>query len=391
MVIPSFTFAKMPKIYFGPGKANELPKLVHEIGNRVLIISGASSLKSSGKWDVLVSSVKDASIHYFDFPIKGEPSPDSVDRAVSEFNAKNIDVVLAIGGGSVIDGGKAISAMLPHHDSISDYLEDVGTKEHDGSKVPFIAVPTTSGTGSEATKNAVLSRVGPDGFKKSLRHDNLVPDIAIIDPELIVTCPKDITAACGMDAFSQLLESYVSTKASPITDALALSGLKSTKDNLILACGEGSDNVHVRAAMAYAALMSGITLANAGLGIIHGMASPIGGYFNIPHGVVCGTLLGAATKVNIEGLRKSSDMESLKKYAEVGAILTGCDKKDLDLCCNLLIEKLDEWTETLRLPPLSQYGIRESHLDKIIEDAGNKQNPVQLSRSEMRDLLLMRM
>jgi len=391
VVALSFTFSKIPRIHFGQGKLNDLPGILREFGNKALIITGASSLKSSGRWDVLVKALNQNNITHFDFTVTGEPSPDIVDGAVSRLRDKDIDVVASIGGGSVIDAGKAISAMLPHQGSVLDFLEAVGTKLHSGEKVPFVAVPTTSGTGSEATKNAVLSRVGPDGFKRSLRHDNFVSDVALIDPELMLSCPPDITAACGMDAFCQLLESYVSTKSNPMTDALALSGLKLAKDNLVLACGSAAGDVSVRAPMAYASLISGITLANAGLGIVHGLASPIGGYFDIPHGVVCGTLIGAATRVNIYALKNSNDKSSLKKYADIGALLTGCQTNDIELCCNLLIEKIEDWVEQLKLPYLSKYGIAESHLDQIIQSTGQKENPVELIESEIRKILLARM
>ena len=192
---------------------------------------------------------------------------------------RGIDVVLSTGGGSVIDAGKAVSAMLRVEGSVAEYLEDVGTRKHPGTKVPFVAVPTTAGTGCEATRNAVLSRVGPDGFKKSLRHDNFLPDAAVVDPVLTLSCPPDITAACGLDALTQLLESFVSTKASVLTDVLALSGLEHIGNSLVPACTNSGQDIDMRANLSYAALMSGITLTSAGLGTVHGFASSIGGLF----------------------------------------------------------------------------------------------------------------
>jgi alcohol dehydrogenase len=241
----------------------------------------------------------------------------------------------------------------------------------------------------------VLSRVGPQGFKKSIRHDRFVPDVAVIDPELMLSCPPELSVACGMDAFTQLLESYVSTEASPFTDALACSGLSFLKDSLVPVCTTGPEDIEKRAAMAYASLMSGITLANAGLGVVHGLASPIGGLFSIPHGVVCGTLVGAEIRVNIEKLRgrDQENRPALKKYAAIGALLSGRPfrEEEIHSCCDLLIEKIDEWTETLAIPRLGQYGIRASDLDRIAQSAGNKNNPVALSEEEIRILLSMRL
>ena len=397
-----FEFARTPKIYFGAGKFNDLDKIISKTGKTVLIVTGTYSFKSSGKFDAITKSLQNKSVKYFHFSVKGEPSPDLIDNAVTEFKNKGIDVVLAVGGGSVMDTGKAISAMLPQNESVLNYLEGVGNGiEHNGVKIPFIAVPTTAGTGSEATKNAVLSKVGPDGFKKSLRHDNFVPDIAVIDPELMLSCPSTITAACGMDAFTQLLESYTSSKSTPLTDTLAHNGLIFLKDNLVSACTTGSNDVEVRAGMAYASLISGITLANAGLGIVHGLASAIGGFFNIPHGVICGTLIGPATKANIEKLKNYSNNNTLEKYANVGALLSIKDRnqlqmpfirynKDVDYYCNLLVKKIDEWTEKLKIPYLSDYGIKLSDIDKIICQTGNKNNPIKLGIDEIKKILLRR-
>jgi len=393
-VISQFIFIRTPKIYFGAGKFASLSEIISGIGKTVLIVTGAHSFKSSSRWDVLVKAFKNNSVKYFHFSVKGEPSPGLVDEAVSEFRNKGIDVVLAIGGGSAIDTGKAISAMFLQNNSVIDYLEGIGKGLlHSGVKVPFIAVPTTSGTGSEATKNAVLSKVGPDGFKRSLRHNSFVPDIALIDPELMISCPPEISSACGMDTFTQLLESYVSLQSTPLTDALAINGLVYLKDSLVPACSAERDNIEVRARMAYASLISGITLANAGLGIIHGLASAIGGFFNIPHGVICGTLAEPATKINIDNLRNKCGPESpaLKKYAKVARLISASTSKDIDSLCELLIGKIREWTKILKIPPLSEYDLTSSDIDKIVEKARNKENPVKLGKNEIKKILLMRM
>ncbi len=333
--------------------------------------------------------MKAASIRFHIAEVSGEPSPELIDKIVAGLKNRNIDVVVALGGGSVVDTGKAVSAMIGKDESIFEYLEGVGNKIHDGSKVPFIAVPTTAGTGSEATKNAVLSHVGEQGFKKSIRHNNFVPDIALIDPRLSMSCPAGVTAACGMDAFTQLLESYVSTNASPMTDALAYDGLRALKDNLVPAVVEGSHDLKAREAMSYAALLSGITLANAGLGIVHGLASPMGGYSDIPHGVACGTLVGIATRINIERLREGqeSNQKYLKKYANIGRLFSDDQCDGLDECCNFLIEKIEIWIETLQIPRLGKYGFDTLLIDKIVEDTGNKNNPIQLTNMDIRYIL----
>ena len=304
--------------------------------------------------------------------------------------------MVGIGGGSVTDAGKAISAMIPKEDSIKNYLEGVGSKTYDGKKIPYIAIPTTSGTGSEATKNAVISEIGPKGFKKSLRHDNLIPNVALIDPELIIPCPPSISAACGMDSFTQLLEAYVSPKGSPMTDALAFSGIKYINKNLLSACSSGASNIGVRTAMAYASLMSGITLANAGLGIVHGLAGPIGGLFDIPHGVICGTLLAEATKINIKKLQElgSSGKEGLRKHADIGALLSGnkfVEQGKIDEYCRILGDIIDGWTQDLKLERLGKYGIAIGDMKKIVDKAGLKNNPVNLSKKDIETILINRL
>ncbi|MFX1322263.1 MAG: iron-containing alcohol dehydrogenase [Promethearchaeota archaeon] len=394
-MIPSFNFARIPHIIFGAGRLKELYNIIPKFGNNILFVLGGSSLKQYGKWDEIISILEYKSIRFSSISISSEPSPTLIDEYVEEFRSKNIDLVVGIGGGSVTDAGKAISAMIPKIDSIKNYLEGIGNKTHDGKKIPYIAIPTTSGTGSEATKNAVISEVGPNGFKKSLRHDNLIPNVAIIDPELMISCPTSITAACGMDAFTQLLEAYVSPKGNPITDALAFSGMEYISRNIIPACSSGASNIEVRSSMAYGSLMSGITLANAGLGIIHGLASPIGGFFNIPHGIVCGTLLTEATKMNIRVLQEQdlAGKEALKKYAKIGALLINDQLKeegDINKYCSLLIETLDNWTHQLKIDRLGEFGIAKEDVDKIVENSGLKNNPVNLTKENIKTIVLNR-
>ncbi|MFX0039201.1 MAG: iron-containing alcohol dehydrogenase [Promethearchaeota archaeon] len=395
-MIPPFSFASIPHIIFGAGKLNKLYDIILKFGTNVLLVIGGTSLRQSGKWNEITSNLEKKSIDFSVATISGEPSPTVIDDIVAKFRDNNIKSIVGIGGGSVTDAGKAISAMLTKEDSIKNYLEGVGTKIHDGKKIPYIAIPTTSGTGSEATKNAVISEVGPNGFKKSLRHDNLVPNIAIIDPELMISCPSSVSAACGMDAFTQLLEAYVSSKAIPITDVLAYSGMKYMSENILLTCSTGASDVNVRGAMAYGSLMSGIVLANAGLGIVHGLASPIGGFFDIPHGVVCGTLLAEATKVNIEMLQKKGleGKSGLKKYAQIGALLKGepyIEENKILNYCLVLIEMLENWTKNLKIDRLGKYGIEEKHVDKIVENGGLKNNPVNLDKERIKRIVLERL
>jgi len=392
IMIPSFNFANIPHIIFGPGAITQLFDIITRFGKNVLFVIGEKSLKKSGKWSEIIKNLEINSITYYYVSVSGEPSPTLVDTIVNQYRDKKPDLVVGIGGGSVTDAGKAISAMMLKKDTIKNYLEGVGTKKHDGKKIPYIAIPTTSGTGSEATKNAVISEIGSGGFKKSLRHDNLIPNYAIIDPELIISCPASVTAACGMDAFTQLLEAYTSNKSNPITDSLAYSAMKYMKDAIIPACTTGPSDVNVRSSMAYGSLMSGICLANAGLGIVHGLASPIGGFFEIPHGVVCGTLLAESTKANIEKLKEigSSGKQALQKYAYVGAlfdIIKSFDITKIDFYCSLLIEILERWTSDLNIDLLGKYGIKEDDIEKIVNNAGLKNNPVSLTKEDIRKIV----
>lgn len=389
----TFQLARIPHTHFGPGCAAKIETVLSRFGGAALAVTGQAALRSHA-WTGFETAMRDQGRPLYHVLLSGEPSPEFIDETVSDNRERGIGVVIGWGGGSVVDAGKAVSAMLVRKEPVIDFLEDVGKKPlPDGSKVPYVAVPTTAGTGSEATKNAVLSQVGASGFKKSLRHDNFVPDYAVIDPELGLTYPPAITAACGMDALTQLLEGYVSPAASPITDALAISGIEAAAACLERAVQYGDTDTDARSGMAYAAFLSGIVLANAGLGIVHGLASPIGGYFDIPHGVVCGTLVAAATEANCRKLRAAGDADhpALVKYARAGEILAGKAAPNCQTGCDWLIDRLSTLTETLGLPRLGKFGVGEGDLDVILDGTANKNNPISLERAEIAALVRSRL
>jgi len=393
MVIKPFDFYRTPRLVFGPSRIGELGQIAASHGPKVLVVTGWDSLDRAGTWRRCEESLRQASVRFHRYRFTGEPSPETVDDAVRECALLAANAVVAIGGGSVIDCAKAVAAMSPLGEPVTAYLEGVGTKTHPGKTLPFIAVPTTAGTGSEATKNAVISKVGKQGFKKSLRHDNFTPVCAIVDPELTLTCPPQVTAACGMDAFTQLLESYVSPQASPLTAALALSGMEHIASALIPASTNRGDDVTLRSCLAYAAFLSGVTLANAGLGIIHGLAAPLGGLVPIPHGIVCATLLAEACRMNIKRIQELRGPEDwvLIKYARAGQVLSGAPDADVPTSCDLLVQKLDEWTRQLSIPRLGHYGVSESDLDALAAQAGQKNNPIQLRADDIKAILRARL
>jgi alcohol dehydrogenase class IV len=386
-MIESFQFSSLPEIHFGRGKRQELFSLVPGYGKNALLLTGSSSIHNSGHGDEIISGLKAAGVNLYHEVIAHEPSPSLVDGIVDRHRANSIDVVIAVGGGSVMDAGKAVSAMIPVDGSIKLYLEGIGDREHPGDKIPFIALPTTSGTGSEMTKNAVISEVGEQGFKKSLRHNNFIPEIAIIDPEMTLSCPADLTATSGMDAFTQLLESYVSRMANPMSDALALQGLKQIKKYLLRAFLEGDNNLEARSGMALAAMFSGITLSHAGLGLVHGFASPLGACFDIPHGVVCGSLMAPVFAKTIENLEEHPDHPALQKLVIVSKVFADFKYKTDAEYLQSFKEKLIHITSLLEVPRLSEYGFKEESIPKIVELTSHKSHPVTLSDSQMAELL----
>lgn len=390
-----FSLSRLPRIEFGAGSLAKLPGIARGYGTHALLVTGAGSLKSSSFWPAVTAGFQAQSINWQHLAIPGEPSPQMVDEAVRAFRNESIDVVIGIGGGSALDAAKAIAGLLKPGNSVMDHLEGVGPElRYGGPATPFIAVPTTAGTGSEATKNAVLSVQGEDGFKKSFRDEKLVAEVALVDPDLLATCPPAVIAANGMDAFTQLLESYVSSRAAPLTDSLAWGGMKSARDGL-LALYADAGNAAAREQMAYAALVSGITLAQVGLGSVHGLAAPLGAFFPIPHGVACGTLVAAATRINIEALRSREPAHpALEKYALVGRLLSKQGQLDQMAAHDALIGTLNTWTLELGLPALSHYGVREADIPRIVANSRGssmKTNPVRLDDEEIATILAARL
>jgi alcohol dehydrogenase len=393
-MIAEFTFASTPRIHFGIGRRAVIPDILTPFGRRILLITGSTSLESSPPGQGILQSLEPFDL--FRFSVAGEPSPSLVDDAVRAFHPEQIDAVLAIGGGSVIDAGKAIAGLLSIGHSVMEYLEGVGRGlAYHGPSIPFVAVPTTAGTGGETSKNAVLSVQGEAGFKKSFRHEQLIAKAIVVDPELTLSCPPELTAACGMDALTQLIESYVSSKANPMTDALAESGIKKVRDCLMRAYENGKTDIEARAGMSYAAFVSGLTLANAGLGSVHGLASPLGAFFPIPHGVVCGTLVAEATHINMEAmLTREPDNPALGRYADIGRWLSGDPGLSDRVARERLLEILRGWTETMKLPHLSVYGVRGKDVDRIVANSRGSSmqtNPVLLSDEEIAAIVVARL
>jgi alcohol dehydrogenase class IV len=388
----SFSLARLPRIEFGNGSFNQLLPAIAGFGDSVLLVTGARSFPESPRWLPLLKQLSQQGISYQHAIIPGEPSPELVDEIVRQFSTIRIDAVVAIGGGSALDAGKAIAGLLKVKRSVMDYLEGVGPElDYEGPAVPFIAVPTTAGTGSEATKNAVLSRQGLDGFKKSFRDEKLVAQLAILDPDLLESCPQSVIAANGMDALTQLIESYVSLKANRLNDALGESALGAARDGLIKLYKTQGKDTQARENMAFASLVSGINLAQTGLGSVHGLASPLGAFYPIPHGVVCGTLVATATRVNIEAMQqREPENIALQRYAKVAALLMQRHYGSQDEALTDLVGMLESWTETMGISRLSDYGLGTDGIDHVVKHSRGssmKTNPIVLTDDEIASIV----
>ncbi len=389
MVIPAFSIARLPRIEFGAGSIRKLPVIAAQYGKRLLIVTGAASFTSSVAGENLFRELQATGFSWEIRRVSEEPSPQWVDATVAELQGGHFDAVIGIGGGSPLDAAKAVAGLLKPGNSVMDHLEGVGPElPYQGPSTPFIAVPTTAGTGSEATKNAVLSVSGK--FKKSFRDDRLVAEYAVVDPELLATCPPAQIAANGMDAFTQLMESYVSTRSNPLTDALALSGMEAVRDSL-LALYENPADSAAQARMAYASLLSGLCLAQTGLGSVHGIVAPLGAFHPIGHGVGCGMLVTEATRLNIDLMEvREPENPALEKYTNIGKLLRVRKHVDPVGARVFVIHTLESWSRKLNLPRLLDFGVTEADIPRLVANSRGssmKTNPIVLTDGEIGALI----
>lgn len=378
-----FEFATATKIIFGAGTLNEAGTAAKGFGRRALVVSGANPQRA----DKLLASLSANNIGAPTFAVAGEPEIATIENGVALAKKERCDFVISIGGGSVIDAGKAIAAMLANDGELLDYLEIIGRgKSLVKPSVPFIAIPTTAGTGAEVTRNSVLASP-QHKLKVSLRSPLMLPKIALIDPELTYDLPPAITASTGLDALTQLIEPFVCSRANPMTDGLCVEGIHRAARSLRKAFREGQ-NKSARQDMAMASLFGGLALANAGLGAVHGFAGPIGGMFPAPHGAICAALLPHVMAQNISALRqRASGGEALQRYEEVARLLTGKTGATADDG----VKWVRELVSDLQIKPLGAYGVREADITDLAAKAANassmKANPIALTPEELAETL----
>jgi alcohol dehydrogenase class IV len=374
--VTSFEFATAGRIMVGAGRVAELPGVVAGLGSRVLVCTGADPARHAG---LLAGLGVPAAV----FPVAGEPTTELARAGVAAAREHRADVVVAIGGGSVIDAGKAVAVLLGNGGDPLDYLEVVGSgRPITQPAVPCVAVPTTAGTGSEVTANAVLA--APEHrVKASLRSPMMIPRVALVDPGLTVSCPPPVTAASGLDALTQCLEPFVSVRANPLTDGLAREGLRRAAAGLRAAYADGTD-LGARTDMAICSLLGGLALANAKLGAVHGLAGVIGGTADVPHGVACAALLAPVTEANVAALRSGpADDRVLGRYAEAARLITGKPAASIEDGLGWIRETIT----LLAVPRLGTFGIRSRDADDIAAKAARSSsmqgNPVTLSHSDL--------
>jgi alcohol dehydrogenase class IV len=379
----SFEFTTAERIIFGSGRLSEIGQLVKQFGSRALVVTGRDQHRAKP----LVERLSAVGVEAHFFSVMGEPEVAAVIEGVSSAKSAGCEMVISFGGGSAIDAGKAIAVMLTNDGQLSDYLEVIGrgkTIEKPGA--PFIAVPTTAGTGSEVTHNAVLASP-QHRVKVSLRSPLMLARIALVDSQLTHGLPPEVTASTGLDALTQLIEPYVCARPNPMTDALCVEGIPRAARSLPRAVAEGN-NSKAREDMCVASLFGGLALANAGLGAVHGFAGPIGGMFSAPHGAVCAALLPHVMEINLRALRqRAPNAETLSRYQVVAQLLTG----NLSATQDGGVAWVAQLVEDLKIPKLRAYGIATGDVYEIVDKSAKassmKANPIVLNRPELVEIL----
>jgi len=382
-MLTQFEFATATRIIFGEGAIRQVAPAVIAWGRRVLVVTGHSPERA----DRLRGDLEAAGPQSLYFAVEGEPTVDLIARGLELARREQCDVVIALGGGSVIDAGKAIAGLLTNPGEVLDYLEVVGKGNAlQNPAAPFIAVPTTAGTGSEVTRNAVLG-VHARQVKVSLRSPFLLPRLAVVDPELTFGLPPAVTARTGLDALTQLIEAYVSIRSNPMTDGFCVQGIPLAARSLRRAFHHGLDR-EARRDMSLAALFSGLALANAGLGVVHGFAAPLGGRYPAPHGAICAAILPFGMEMNLRALRaRAPHSDALRCYQEVARMLT----QRGDATAEDGIRWTREICHELDIPPLKAYGMGEQDVPELVAKAARtssmKANPLVLTPEELSEVL----
>jgi alcohol dehydrogenase class IV len=369
-----FEFATATRIIFGEGTASTLPELVRTFGTRPMVVTGASNDRAAS----LISALNAET-----FAVPVEPTVELVREGAQLVQRASCDVIISIGGGSAIDAGKAIAAIATNGGEPLEFLEVVGKGRSIAvSPLPFIAVPTTAGTGSEVTRNAVLGST-EHGVKSSLRSPHMLPRVAVVDPELTYGLPPAVTASTGLDALTQLIEPFVSARANPMVDALCVDGIGRVAGALGRVYNDGMDR-DARRDMSLGSLFGGLALANAGLGVVHGFAAPLGGSFKAPHGAICAAVLPHGMAANVAALRaRVPQSPVLERYAAIARLLTGQPAASA--------EDGIEWVRALcaelNVPALRAWGVKEADLPEVVEKAAQassmQANPLQLTKEEL--------
>ncbi len=378
-----FEFSTARKIIFGEKTSRQLGTLARHFGERAMVVHGAKPDRLAG----VLKEIASSGISLSSFPVSGEPTVEVVGEGIARAKREKSSFLIAIGGGSVIDAGKAIAALLQNDGPVVDFLEVIGKgRPLVNSPVPFIAVPTTSGTGSEVTKNAVLFSPQHQ-VKVSLRGSSMFPTLAVVDPELTYSLPLLETASTGLDALTQVVEPFLSSRSNPLVDSICREGMRRIGGSLLQACEKGSDEA-ARRDMSMGSLCGGIALSNAGLGAVHGFAAPLGGTFGAPHGVLCARLLPEVLLVNRRALReRHAKSDSAVKIDQLGILLTGEPRAGLEDAVRWIRDVIDQ----AGIPSLSRFGVSPSDFPTIIEKANAsssmKGNPLHLSNEEMVEIL----
>jgi len=378
-----FEFATVTRIIFGQGTIQEVASLAAKMGHRAFVITGHSIERAMP----LLEQLKRQGIEPVTFNVPGEPTATMAFTGAQKARESKSGLVIGIGGGSVLDTGKVVAALLTNGGELVDYLEVIGGgQELANNPAPYIAIPTTAGTGTEVTRNAVL--ISPEHHVKvSMRSPLVLPRVAVVDPALTFSMPPPVTASTGLDAITQLMEAYVCNRANPLTDGICREGLKRAALSLPRAYEDGS-NAAAREDMSLASLFGGLALANAGLGAVHGFAAPLGGMFSAPHGTICARLTAYVMEANVEALQiRAPTSPALARYDEVAQILTGSATARAadgilwmqDLCV------------TLKVPPLAEFGLKEADLPNVVarskRASSMKGNPIELTDRELAEIL----